>query len=425
MVMAIRVDRPVSLAPLAAFRIAFGALMLFAVLRTAANGWIESLYIAPRFHFSYVGLAWLQPLQGNGMYWLFALLAFCAAGVMLGAAYRLSSVGFFVLFNYVELLDQAYYLNHYYLAAALAFLLMISPLHRKWAVDAWLHPALRAETCGAWVLYALRVQVCLVYLYAGIAKLQTDWLLEGLPLRLWLPSRASTPILGAFLVQPCVAYIFSWAGALYDLTIWLWLLYPRTRKLALLVVIIFHLLTALIFPTIGIFPYLMLVGALLFLPQCGEGQHTPVLAPIGRLRGVLLCAFLVAQVLIPLRHWLYPSDVLWTEEGFRFSWRVMLIDKAADTTFLVRDKDSGAIWEVFPRQFLTNLQARQMAFQADMILQFAHFLARHYAAEGIAVEVRAVAYVSLNGRPSRLLIDPDVDLVQHTPSLLHKVWLLP
>ena len=29
--------------------------------------------------------------------------------------------------------------------------------------------------------------------------------------------------------------------------------------------------------------------------------------------------YLALQILIPLRHWLYPGEVSWTEEGHRFS----------------------------------------------------------------------------------------------------------
>jgi hypothetical protein len=33
----------------------------------------------------------------------------------------------------------------------------------------------------------------------------------------------------------------------------------------------------------------------------------------------------------------YPNELFWTEEGFRFSWRVMLMEKAGYATFKVKD----------------------------------------------------------------------------------------
>ena len=66
-----------------------------------------------------------------------------------------------------------------------------------------------------------------------------------------------------------------------------------------------------------------------------------------------------------------------------------------------------------------------MAFQPDMILQYARHLAAQYAAAGHSVEVRAEAYASLNGRAGRLLIDPTVDLAAAHNTLAHKRWILP
>ncbi len=45
-----------------------------------------------------------------------------------------------------------------------------------------------------------------------------------------------------------VAYAFSWLGCLYDLSIPFLLLYRKTRPFAYAAVIIFHILTAILFP---------------------------------------------------------------------------------------------------------------------------------------------------------------------------------
>jgi hypothetical protein len=139
----------------------------------------------------------------------------------------------------------------------------------------------------------------------------------------------------------------------------------------------------------------------------------------------LLTLFFTAQLLLPLRHWLYPGDVLWTEEGFRFAWKVMLVEKTGFVTFEVTEPASGRQWTVYPADYLTTQQEKQMAFQPDMILEFAHYLAQDLKAHGFgSVEVRAEAYVSLNGRPSHLLLDPTVDLVRQTNSLAPKEWII-
>jgi len=63
-------NQPTDALPLAVFRIFFGGIMVFAMLRFSYYGWIEKLYIEPSFHFKYWGFEWVQPL-GENTYWLF------------------------------------------------------------------------------------------------------------------------------------------------------------------------------------------------------------------------------------------------------------------------------------------------------------------------------------------------------------------
>ena len=50
--------------------------------------------------------------------------------------------------------------------------------------------------------------------------------------------------------------------------------------------------------------------------------------------GILLVYF-IFQIGLPIRHWMIQDDVLWTEEGHRMSWRMMLRSKSG--TLTVRD----------------------------------------------------------------------------------------
>ncbi len=137
--------------------------------------------------------------------------------------------------------------------------------------------------------------------------------------------------------------------------------------------------------------------------------------------------WLAVQILVPLRHLLYPGSPHWTEEGHRFAWQMKLRDKKARATFTVRDPASGEEWQVYPGDFLLRHQARTMPSRPDMVLQFAHYLARVWAEEeGIeGVEVRVRVCASLNGRRGALLIDPERDLVQVPRDLWHADWILP
>ena len=111
-----------SAAPLATFRLAFGLLVLASVVRFWAKGWIEELYLRPKFFFPYYGFEWVRPL-GVYTYALFAVCGLCALLLALGWWYRTAAVGLFLSFTYIELMDKSTYLNHYYFVSLAALLL--------------------------------------------------------------------------------------------------------------------------------------------------------------------------------------------------------------------------------------------------------------------------------------------------------------
>ena len=140
---------------------------------------------------------------------------------------------------------------------------------------------------------------------------------------------------------------------------------------------------------------------------------------------IILSLHFLIQVALPFRYTLYPGNLFWNEQGYRFSWRVMLMEKAGYTTFKVHNPETKRSWEVSNWKYLTKNQEKMMATQPDMILQFAHHLEQHYLREGIQdVEIRAESYVTLNGRKSSLLIDPEVDLTEISRGFEHKNWIL-
>ena len=121
-------------------------------------------------------------------------------------------------------------------------------------------------------------QLGLVYVFAGLAKLNDDWLFHALPLGLWLPAHTGLPLVGPFLDVAVVAFAASWAGALFDLTIVGWLSWSRTRPFAYAAVVVFHGITAVLFP-IGMFPWIMIASTLIFF---GYDWPDRILARAGR-----------------------------------------------------------------------------------------------------------------------------------------------
>ena len=272
--------RPVPAATLAVFRIAFGLMIFFSMARFWANNWIEELYIKPQFFFSYYGFEWVKPL-GPYTYLLFLGCGFSALMVALGWKYRLSAILLFLSFTYIELMDKTTYLNHYYFVSLVSLILIFLPANVCFSVDARKRN-IAASSVPAWTINILKLVLCTVYFYAGLAKLNSDWLLNAMPLKLWLPAQNELPLLGGLLTLNWIPYAFSWMGAAFDLCIPFLLLWPPTRVVAWLAVVIFHGLTAMLF-NIGMFPYVMIVATLIFF----SGRfHQSLLEKTGAFLGI-------------------------------------------------------------------------------------------------------------------------------------------
>lgn len=430
---------------LAFFRLAFGLMMLFSIVRFISYGWVEKMYIKPQFHFTYYGFEWVKPL-GIYTYLLFFVCGLSALMVAAGYKYRTAIIVFFLSFTYIELIDKTTYLNHYYFISVVSFILIFLPANAAYSIDAYKNPKLAFQRIPAWTVDILKLMLAIVYFYAGLFKLNSDWLLEAQPLRMWLPQSGGMPIIGSFLRENWVHYFFSWSGALYDLTIPFLLLYRRTRLFGFALVVIFHVFTKMLFP-IGVFPYVMIISTLVFFDS---GFHKAVLQKLtgwlkpdfsrfdnglvkeqsfafkDKLKLSLIGAFIAIQLLFPFRYLLYPGELFWTEEGFRFSWRVMLMEKSGYTQFKVVDSATKEAIHIDNSLLLTPFQEKQMSFQPDFILQYAHFLHDYYKQKGYNdPEVYVESYVALNGRLSRPYIDPSVNLAKENESFKHKNWILP
>ena len=148
------------------------------------------------------------------------------------------------------------------------------------------------------------------------------------------------------------------------------------------------------------------------LPLSVTEGHVRVAAAGYRRVGVgVFALYFTVQLLLPLRHHLYPGSVDWHEEGYRMSWRMMLRAKSGRAEFRVRDPETGETWLIDPRTVLSEHQASRLVGRPDMIWLFARHLHDDFARRGHrGVEVFVDSRVSLNGRPRAALIDPTVDL---------------
>jgi len=416
--------------------------MVWQTLRYLKPGKIESLFLSPSYHFAYYGFDWIKPWPGDGLYWHFYIMVVLATFIVVGFAYRMSMCLYFLAYTYVFLLEPAYYNNHYYLVALLSFLMIFLPANQALSIDSKLKPSIRRTTTPAWMLWFLRFQIGVVYFYGGLAKLNLDWL-HGWPMKHWLTEFDTHSPLGSLLSQAWMGHFMSISGLLLDLLAVPLLLWKRTRLTTACLLLTFHLVNSRLF-FIGVFPWLMLGALLLFFPPSWPKSlllklklRTELPATVTTpslqkhtlnkviLSGVVL--FIALQLLIPLRHHLYPGNVSWTEEGYMFSWRMKLRSKRGRITFFAKNPSDEQPVKVPFKHLLTRKQQAAMKSQPEMARQFSHYLAEQLRIEGgyEKVEIYAESTSSLNGREYETFIDPNVDLAAEPFTFTPKKWIVP
>lgn len=444
-------NKKVNIAPLVVFRILFGALLIYSTSRFMLKGWVYDMYIQPSFFFGYYGFEWVKPLAGKWMYLPFITLLIGALGIMIGAFYRLSSILAFLSFSYIELLDKTNYLNHYYFISLMCFLFILVPANRSFSMDVKWKIVPPLNQVFYWHIGVFKFQLAVVYIFAGIAKLHSDWLFEAQPLMIWLQAHRDMPLIGSLLKEKWIAYIFSWFGCAYDLLIVFFLINNKTRRSAYLAVVIFHLITWFLLP-IGVFPWVMILSTTIFFSVSFHEKILSWLKRIVRYRveekakeikksvlvrvsSIIVVLFIVIQLAVPFRFAFYPGNLFWNEEGFRFSWRVMLMHKEGLANFYIIDKQTKRTIEIDNKKYLTEIQIDQMSTQPDMLLQYAQHLneifkdtiinAGSQSFHIVDPKVSAEVFVSLNGRSSQLYVSKKHDLSKIPYNLAHRNWLEP
>jgi len=445
--------KPIDISWLIFLRLFFGGIMIWEASRYLQRDWIYRYFINPVFHFKYYGFSWVHPWPGDGMVWHFWALGFLAALIFIGAFYRIATILFFVAFSYIFLIDQATYLNHFYLVMIISALMCVLPAHHYCSVDAWLRPKLRSKTVPNWTQFAARFQLEIILLFSGFVKINYDWL-HLQPLTMWFESRTHLPYFGAVATEPVFVAIASYGTIILHCVGAPLLFFRSTRLPVFIIYCIFHLTNATIFH-IGIFPWITIVLTLVFFEpdwpkilwqkflsllarlkphldyrSTNEQFQTELFKP-PRWQHTLLLSFFVGwfsfQIFFPLRHYLYPSHVSWNEEGHRFAWRMKLRSKNGKAIFTVTDPVSGEQWQVKNRSLLTRRQSRKVKCRPDMILQFAHYAGKVFGEKlNIASPiVTADVMCSLNGRRPARLIDPNRNLMTVARNLKHADWILP
>lgn len=371
-------NRQISRASLAVFRMGFGAIMVWHLAKLIwPHGWgtmLDFHYFDPDYVFPFVGFEWIRPFPEPFLTIHVWITLLAAVGVAIGLCYRLSTTVLCLGYTYLFLLESADYNNHYYLICLVAFLLIWMPANQLWSLDVWLlrktgkDAAIEHSEIPFWPVFLLRSQFFILYFFGGIAKMNADWV-TGIPLlgpATQLHETVSNwALMPSFVSISTVAIFLAWGGLIYDLTIGFLLIFPRTRLLGIAATFFFHFTNNFLF-SIGIFPLLAFTSSLIFFPpnwpylvmnwlrrptwnlrtllgKLKERKGKRVRTKNGRvLKPIVLyfvIGYLLLQVLFPLRHFFIRGDANWSEEGQRFAWRMMLRMKApGHIIFYVEDE---------------------------------------------------------------------------------------
>ena len=423
--------------PLIIFRIFFGILISLECFGAIATGWVKRNLIDPKYNFPFIDFDWLQPLPGSGMYFYFSIMGLLGLCVALGFKYRVSIITFTLLWAVTYLMQKTAYNNHYYLLILISFLMCFFPAEKAKSIDAKLNPNLETNSMYSYVKWIIVLQLFIVYTFASIAKMYGDWL-DFSMIKVLMHPRRDYWLIGEALQQPFLHSIIGTAGILFDLLIVPALLFKPTRRVAFFTSILFHLFNSIIFQ-IGIFPYLSIAFSVFFFePKTIQSTFFKSKQPFISLNNtivpnyknsllLLMSIYFIAQLLLPVRHYVIEDDVLWTEEGHRMSWRMMLRSRIGKGNFKVVNKNTKQIFEIIPKDYLTASQERKVFAYPDFAWQFAQYLKIDFENKNMDVAVYLEdSQISINRKPYVPFIDSTTDLAAVPwKRLQHHLWILP
>ena len=429
--------RQVNIAPLIAFRIMFGFLLMLHAVSTLANGTVYQHFVAPPFTFTFIGFEFLQSLAGPGMYWYVTAMAILSALIMIGAWYRFAMFGYALMWTVLYLMQKAGYNNHYYLVLLLCWIMAFMPADRYFSADVKRGAVKESATC-AWYCTGLFIfQVSVMYFFAAMSKITPDWF-SGKFIAIQFSRLSQHPLLGFIYGNEWFQWFICYAGFMFDLLIIPMLLIKKTRSIAFIISCCFHLFNSYTFK-LGIFPYLSLalsvfffeaslINRIFFRKMPGIHSFTgDILMNSVKAKMVSGCLllYMLFQLLLPVRYLLFPGNVFWTEEGYRMSWKMMLRTKSGNLYYKVYDPVSKKSWKIEPSRIFSLSHMRTLSTSPDIIWQYAQYIKKGFENKGYpAVKVFAIGTVSLNRNPARPLVDPGTDLasVRWEP-FRHSWWI--
>lgn len=408
------------------FRILLGLLIVAESFGAILLGWVEAVFIQSKFTFNFIGFDFLQFLHGEKMYSYFFIMGIFGLLIIFGLFYRLAMVAFTLMWTTVYLIQKESYNNHYYFLILICIIMIFLPANGKLSIDAKLFPKIKQTKIPRWMPYLLLFQLAILYFYAAVAKLYPDWL-DGTFSKILLNGITQRQFFLNIFNQKWFLLFYAYAGILFDLLIMPALIWKKTRKLAIIASFGFHLFNAYTL-RIGIFPFLALSFIVLLYDSIplkflnNKKEIYPKNNFNTKLFLFFFVPFFIIQIILPLRHYFIKGDVLFTEEGHRLAWRMMLRERKGSLNIKIVDEKTKEYHYYNYGSELTPKQIKVLNNSPDFIWQYCQKI-KNEAKRPISIFVECE--VSINRRPYYKLIHEKTDMTKVKFDYFgHNDWIL-
>ena len=419
--------------PLGLFRIFLGIILFIQTFSFIQSDFVLENLFNTEIQFKFSLFESLSVLPFPATKFLMLLMLASTVFIAIGRSFKIACGFYFLSFTYFWLLDKSYFNNHYYFISLLTFLLLFTN------ADAWGgSKSKKRETIPYWHPFILKAQIFLVFFIAGINKINPYWLLEHQPMKHILETKASVSSI-PWVSSEFIIGFMSWGGMLFDLFIIPLIWYKKTRKYAFIVYVLFNLINFWLFHNIGeigIFPFLLLACAILFIDVeflkrkfkflgKKKTQAKKNTSKDNKRILTLISIYFLIQLIIPFRHYLYTDYVDWTGEGQRFSWRMKIMYKASDIKFFLYDSTTQNKMEINYRSFLTAKQYTNLIYYPDFIPTLAKYIKNEGIKKGFTdTKVVADFNIGFMGHPFQSIVNPNTDLSElNCSTIKHSKWI--
>lgn len=414
---------------IAIFRIIFGLFMVYQMIYYFQIDYTFQFIYGPEVLFPYPGLEFLKPFSLGILKAIHVGLLISAVLITLGFLYRYAMIFFFLGFSYFSFIDKTLYNNHIYLIALIAFVMIFISADKKYSLRAKLSKKPLSKLVPAWHQYILVFLISIVYFFGGIAKLSPNWLQSNLVS--YIIGQAQRNILMEFFPRDFLIVLIKYGGLLFDLSIAFLLLYKKTRKLGVILVVLFSLTNnSILFNDIGIFPFFMICATILFFDSEKVGrfvdtifssksetakvdQEAVVTTKYKSLTLTLLGVFVIFQLVFPFRYLLFTSNPEWTGIAQRFSWRMKMQSRnIIDFKMTLTDRATSKTFNVDGTSFVSKNQLIHMPEDPYTFVHLAKYISQKLNRENGLVNpiIKTQLMVEFNGMPAQFMIDPRRDL---------------